>query len=112
MAMQANVLREGKNNNFSSAIGTITFTTNPDTYATGGMTLNLGSITSLLGNNPIVFITGTSGYQYQYVAGSNRTNGKVKILISDDTNVMAEIGAGNLPAGAQADSISFVAFYI
>ena len=88
-------------------IGKITFT-GADSYVSGGITASLASPLIKSSRVPdFVAMVGSSGYVYNYVPGTNITNGKIKIF----SGALAEISAGTVAAGIQNDVINLFAVF-
>lgn len=74
-----------------------------DTYATGGMTLNLAPIAKANRKPIVVWINSAgSGFDYYYVPGADAQTGKIKIIGSGTTSggAKGELAAGTITAGS------------
>lgn len=88
--------------------GTIAVSANPDTYAAGGLNLNLALAKAKTNRVPLsVTLTGKSGYVYEYVNGTSASNGKMKVRFCADSNPLVEIPSAAIPAAVSNDVISY-----
>lgn len=79
------VSMEGK---LQHVYGTIAVSATPDTYATGGLTIDLTGGTVHASRPPVwVEFTSSNGNIYAYVPGTTIANGKLKILSAVNTEV-------------------------
>jgi len=95
-------------------IGAIAVDANPAVYVTGGITLNFLQSAIKAQRTPLrVAVSGTGGFVYSYVKGSDASNGKLKIFVQDAVaaNPLAEIAAAGIPAGVSGDTITFEAYF-
>ena len=89
-------------------LGTLAIGASPGTYSTGGIAFPLKDPLIKAQRAPQkVSVSGIAGYQYAYVAGTDNTNGKLKILAST-----TETSSGAMPAGISGDTIQFEAMFL
>lgn len=86
------------------------------TYPTGGDTLSFAGVKGVLSSTPptTVQIAGSSGFIYQFVAGTTIANGKMKVLVATTggTNIpLAEHTNVAYVAGVTGDVIGFEAIF-
>jgi len=65
--------------------GTVAITANPDTYATGGLTMSFAGVSGIPHNEPPVTVyvwseSAADGFLFQYLTGTTNANGKLQIL--------------------------------
>lgn len=96
--------------------GTLVVGASPGTYTIGGILLNLNQALVKASRTPIsVTITGIAGYIYEYIKGTDNSNGK--LMIRAQTNAAAagdplgELAASAIPAGVSGDTITYTASY-
>lgn len=91
--------------------GTIAITASPATYTAGGIPFSMMQADVKAQRTPSdVIINGKSGFIYDYVKGTDNSNGKLKIFVQDAVaaNPLAEMAdALAIPTAVTADVISF-----
>lgn len=96
-------------------VGTVTISASPATYVGGGLVMNFLTALIKASRVPIaVFVYGISGYIYSYVAGTDASNGLLKVFVQDAvaTNPLLEMAnALAIPAGLSGDTITFMAIF-
>lgn len=83
-------------------VGQLTFTGN---YTTGGDAINLAlaAIKTGAGRIPIIVsVNGLNNFEYDYVTGTNMSNGKIKVQAFST----GEINQAAYPAGVTGDTVS------
>ena len=97
-------------------IGNVAIGASPLTYVTGGVTMSLLVPLVKASRSPIlVDFNCQSGYVYQYVPGTDASNGKLKIFVQDAvaTNSLLEMAnALAIPAAVSGDTIVFEALFL
>jgi len=93
-------------------VGTLTFS---GSYTTGGDTLTLSGY-QVPGTQPprAVFIQGSSGFPYQWVPGTTRANGKIKVLTATTTGTnlpLAEHSQVAYVAGVTGDTVTILILF-
>ena len=87
-------------------VGTLTFS---GSYTSGGDACTLQGIGIQSSQIPeFVEITGQAGFIYQWVVGTDQTNGLVKILVATSTATnapLSEHGATTIVSGVTGDTI-------
>jgi hypothetical protein len=91
--------------------GTVAISASPATYTTGGIALNMNQASVKASRPPesiTLFSEGSSGYIYEYVKGTDNSNGLLKIFVQDaiSGNPLAEMANSTvIPAGVSGDTI-------
>lgn len=92
-----------------------TLAVNAGDYEAGGILLNFFQSAIKAQRTPMrVAISGTGGYIYSYVKGSDASSGLVKIFVQDAVakNPLAELDDDvAVPAGVLADVVTFEAYW-
>lgn len=97
--------------------GTIAVGADPLNYVAGGLVLNFFNAKVKATRVPLtVFVQGTGGYLYAYVAGTDGSNGKLIIRAqkasASDHDALTELAdATAIPAGVSSDVITFEAIW-
>jgi hypothetical protein len=97
---------------FYRSIGSLAISVSPAVYVTGGIALNFLQSGIKAQRKPLnVSVTGQSGYTYEYIPGTDASNGLLKILVQDGVsgNPLAELAASAIPAGVSSDKINYEA---
>ena len=91
-------------------IATLAIQANPATYVTGGLTVNLNDPKIKAQRAPkYVDVTSQSGNLYAFIAGSNNTNGLLKLFSAVNT----EVGNGvAIPAANSGDTITCEFYFL
>lgn len=95
-------------------LGTLAISANPAVYVTGGIAMNLNQSDIKASRLPIMInVIGQSGYIYEYVPGTDNSNGKLKVMVQGaaETDPLEELAASAIPAGVSGDTINFSAIY-
>lgn len=98
-------------------LGTIAVTASTATYTAGGIVLNFFQDAIKATRIPIsVMISGIAGYLYEYVNGTDASNGLLMIRAqkasASDHDALTELAdATAMPAGVSGDTITFEAIW-
>lgn len=107
---------QGQETNRFFVEGTLAITANPDTYATGGLTLNFALAAAgfqkvKASRVPLaVRVNGNNGWTYAYVPGTTASDGKLKIFTTGAAAQAALVEMTNatvIPATVSGDTINF-----
>lgn len=96
--------------------GTATISASPATYSAGGIAMNLNQAAIKAQRTPLyVYINaGTNGYIYEFIRGTDNSNGKLKIYVQDAVaqNPLIELtDATTIPAAISGDTLHIWATY-
>ena len=99
-----------KNGDTFEVYGSVSITANPSTYTTGGLILDLNDPQIKAQRTPLeVVISSQAGNIYNYVPGTNNTNGTIKLF----TALSTELGNGvAIPTTNSSDVITFHARFL
>ncbi len=97
-------------------LGTLSITASTAVYVAGGIAMNLNQSNIKASRTPIqVTVMGIAGYIYEYVAGTDNSNGKLMIRAQTASasagDPLGELAASAIPAGVSGDTINFEAIY-
>jgi hypothetical protein len=99
-----------------NCIGTVAISPSPATYTTGGISMPLQGGLIKASRKPVrVSVTGINGYTYQYVNGTDNSNGTLKIFVQDavSQDPLVELtNASAIPANVSGDTISVLAQFL
>lgn len=92
-------------------LATLAVSASPATYTAGGIAMNLNQALIKAQRTPLqVRVSGAAGYVYSFVAGSDNSNGLLKIFAqtasaSEDDPLGELTDASAIPAGVSGDTI-------
>jgi len=96
-------------------IGTLAIDASPAEYEAGGILMNMNQAAIKASRTPIrVAVKGISGYSYEYVAGTDNSNGLLIIRAqkasASDHDPLTELADDTaIPAGVSGDTVTFEA---
>ena len=98
------------------SFGSIAISASPATYTTNGIPLSFMQAGIKAQRTPLtVSVGGKAGYIFVYIAGTDASNGKLKVFVQDAvaTNPLAEMAdALAIPAGLSGDTIGYTALWL
>lgn len=103
-------------NGLYRVLGALAISASPAVYVAGGIAMNLMQSAIKAQRTPLlVNVQGIAGYIYEYIAGSDNSNGKLIIRAqtsgASEDDPLGELAASAIPAACSGDTITFEATY-